>query len=163
MRDPKRGVKLAKMFQEVLDVDKDLAKIEDLEQARHNAVEQTVEAQRITAGNLAEQVRVEQRLMDAQDDLKLAKKEAEDTLSLAKQAAQEIVLEAKKEAKVIVVAALQSEEDVVDRMAVDQERHATIMRDYASLQEKARDSLNAIEKELEELRARISPPLTRND
>ena len=155
MRDRKRGVKLAKMFQEVLDVDEDLAKIDDLEQARHNIEQMLVEAKDHAGKAVGNLKKVREELAVAEDDLKLAKKEAEDTISLAKQAAQEIITKAKTEANAIVEGALGTERMVADRIVVDQERHAEHLRDYALAQDKAQTEVEAIENKLTELREQI--------
>ena len=155
MRDRKRGVKLAKMFREVLEVDEDLEKIDDLEQALRNAQGATVLAKQSLREIEFDLGRKRALLATDVDDLKVVKKEAEDTISLAKQAAQEIVLEAESEARSVIKKALEQEQMVADRIVVDQERHEVKMKGYLSAEVAAGVAVAAIEKELEELRARI--------
>ena len=107
MSDPKRVVKLAKMFQEVLDVAKDLDKISDLEQAKRNAEAVTVAARHAMKMAVSDSDAAHERLVEAQDDLKVAEKRAEETVPLAKQAAQKIITDAKEEAEVVVRTALE--------------------------------------------------------
>ena len=155
MSDPKRVVKLAKQFREVLEVAEDLEKIGNLEQATRNA-EATVDKVKQEVWDIQVQLTEEAAgLREVKDDLKLVKKEAEDTISLAKQAAQEIISDAKEEAEAVVKVALERERLVTDRIVEDQERHAVQMAIYVSEETEARDAVEAIEKELKELRERI--------
>ena len=155
MSDPKRVVKLAKQFREVLDVAEDLAKIDDLEQVRRNATEAAHKAKQEVWDIQSQLTEELAALREIKDELKLAKKEAEDTISLAKQAAQELINDAKEEAKLVYRRSLGGEKMVADRIVLDQEQHATRMRDYALLKKKAHTELKIIEEKLAEVRAQI--------
>ena len=155
MSDPKRVVKLAKQFREVLDVAEDLAKIGDLEQAKRNAETGTAKAQKEMQVVIEEKGTEQSRLYDVKCDLKLAEKRAEDTIALAKQAAQEIIADAKEEAGIVVRTALEQERLVADRVLEDQERHAASMRGFAEAEGVARAKVDTIEAELDDLRERI--------
>lgn len=155
MSDPKRGLKLAKLCREVLEVDADLEKISDLEQALRNADTERLMVIRRTQKASEELSGVEMKLAEGQDDLKLAKKEAEDTISLAKQTAQEIVVEAEEVAKGVIKRSLEQERMVADRIVVDQERHAHDMSEFADAETEARVAVAAIEEKLADLRAQI--------
>ena len=155
MSDPKRVVKLAKMFQDVLDVAKDLNEIGNLEQATRNADTNRFRAVENSAMASASLGMIQEALGVAKDDLKVAERGAEDTIALARQTAQEIVAEAEGEAKDVIRKALETERLVADRVVADQERHAASMRGFAGAEGVARAKVDTIEAELGDLRERI--------
>ena len=120
MSDPKRVVKLAKQFQETIDLAKELDEIGNLEQAKRNAEAATVVAQGENTQVRVQLASNKEALRGIEDELKLTQKQAEDMIFLAKQTAQEIITEAKGEAKVIVRKALESERTLADRILRDQ-------------------------------------------
>lgn len=155
MSDPKRVVKLAKQFREVLEVAEDLAKIGDLEQATRNAEQAIAVAQRDNKQVAASLALNKIALRGIEDELKVAEKLAEETVALAKQVAQDIVADAKAEAKDIIGDALRSERMVAARVVVDQKQHSDWVKDAKNQRDALQLQVDSIEKELEELRARI--------
>ena len=155
MSDPKRVVKLAKMFQETINLAKKMDEIDDLEQAVRNFKAAKTQAHVAWQKELEYLQEAHEESITVQDDLKVAKKEAEDTISLAKQAAQEIISDAKEEAEVVVKLALGQERVIADHIVEDQERHAAKMKTYDEAEEVARAKVDTIEAELGDLRERI--------
>lgn len=155
MSDPKRVVKLAKMYQETIDLAKEIDDIGNLKQARRNAEAGADKAREEMRIAIEEKGTEQSRLYTVKCDLKIAEKLGEETVALAKQVAQEIIDEAKEEAMNLHRAALKSEQIVADRIVEDQERHTDHMAIYASDEVVAQAAVAAIEKKLAEVRAQI--------
>ena len=155
MSDPKRVVKLAKQFREVLEVAEDLEKVGDLEQVLRGAEGAAAVAKQdegIARDQLDEVLAL---VAVAEDDLKLAKKMAGDTIALSKEAAQEIVDNAKHQATDSISSA-QAQIDGLKRMlAQAEDEHIAFKTQANQEQAEISEQTEKIKVGLAELQARI--------
>ena len=158
MNDPKRVVKLAKMFQEVLDVAKELDEVGDLEQVtreRKDASAAAHEDAEVARGKL---IKVEEELDVARDRLEVAEGVARKLIAEAEQKAQELEDNAKIAVGGMVAAGQARATGLKQKLAVAEKEHDDFMRRLAAEEKDMLERRDAIRNELAALEAKFKSP-----